>query len=216
MPPVVPVLRSLSHHCFDIGPVLIKPKVGAKLGVLCSGPGSLKTSHVIGTMTTVTRCGYPLVIVSLKATAAFYIVSRGKGCLNKTITPKVDVSVRTLFRQTSGLPHVRLLGPGSVVYQGAISTVRTKVCCNFIKRVSRVIAHVGTRVGQGSVGIVTANNLTALVTNTSQAVSEISSVLALGNLLVLCRGGGKSQGPYVWGVLRVSIDTNCGVRRVTN
>lgn len=193
IPPVVFSLREVYRGCFRIGPLIINPKVGANLGVGCRGPERMNTSHVIGTVTTVRRCKDPLIVISFKATAACYCVGRGGRCVNNTVTPKVKVSARTLCSHTTGLPEVRVTHPSRVIKGGAMSTVRTKVLCNCINRIRNVMGEVGSRTSRGP-AIVTAKNLTNLVTRRSSVVSIISPFLALGNLRVVCGQGVRAVG----------------------
>lgn len=198
IPRVAAVIGLTMRGVLGGGILIIKTKVGAKLGVQVSGPTRLKDSLIISSITTVTRCPTPLLVFSLKATGAIYIVSGGGGCVKNVVCPKVKISLSSLATRTSRLNKVDVRTPRRVVKGGAARYVGDNLVCDDTTTVSKVVSHLRRRLNKRT-AIVTANKLTGGVIPRYEERVVLSSSLLLGKLTVVCGGG------HGWGVARVGV-----------
>lgn len=189
IPRVAGVIGLTTRGVLGGGTVILKPNMGAKLGVVVSGPKRLNTSRITSTITKVTNCPIPLVLVSVKATAATSIIGDGGRCMNKVVLPNMKISLSTLATETSRLDKVDVSTPERIVKGGAVRYVGDKILCDGTTTLSKVVSEVRRRLKRGT-AMITANNLTGGVIPRYGERVVLSRRLLLENLLVVCRGGG--------------------------
>ncbi len=190
---IIPPLGNVFGHTMGVickvSPVLIKPKVGAKVGLHYSSPSSIKTSLVYNYITTRRLCNDPTLVVSVKATAGVVILSGDKAFANTSVVPKMGLTLGALTRNATRLPRVDLRTPGSIVNGGAVSYVEDNTILKGTDVLSNVVSHFGRRVNR-DLPICTAKNVTPVVVPCYGRGVVLGRGLVLRNLGVLCGGGG--------------------------
>lgn len=79
-----------------VSPVVIKPKIGANVGVHVSGPRGVNTSYVTSYTKTCCRCNKPVLITSFNATAAFGCIATSTSIVYKLVAANVHANTTTL------------------------------------------------------------------------------------------------------------------------
>lgn len=139
VPPLHPVLMSLSRVYFGVEAFYVEPGVKTGVKVLIDNPAELGADRLVNAVAGIEKYGVPLIVVDFGTATTFDVVNAKKEYLGGLITPGVKISAEALFQRASRLPRVEIAEPERLVGRNTVQAMQSGIFYGYIGMVDGIL-----------------------------------------------------------------------------
>lgn len=140
VPPLHPVLMSLSRNYFGVEAFYVEPGVKTGLRVLIDNPAELGADRLVNAVAGIERYGAPLIIADFGTATSYDVINGKKEYLGGVISPGLKISAEALFQRASRLPRVEIAAPERVVGRNTVQAMQSGIFYGYVGQVQGILA----------------------------------------------------------------------------
>ena len=139
VPPLHPVLMSLSRNYFGVEAFYVEPGVRTGMKVLIDNPAELGADRLVNAVAGIEKFGAPLIIVDFGTATSYDVVNAKKEYLGGLISPGLKISAEALFQRASRLPRVEIAEPERLVGRNTIQAMQSGIFYGYVGMVEGIL-----------------------------------------------------------------------------
>ncbi len=132
VPPLHPVLMSLSRRFFGVDAFYVEPGVKTGVKVLIDNPAELGADRLVNAVAGIEKFGAPLIVVDFGTATSFDVINDKKEYLGGLICPGLNISAEALFQRASRLPRVEIAEPERLVGRNTVQAMQSGIFYGYI------------------------------------------------------------------------------------
>jgi type III pantothenate kinase len=132
VPPLHPVLMSLSLRFFGVDAFYVEPGVKTGVKVLIDNPAELGADRLVNAVAGIEKYGAPLIVVDFGTATSFDVINNKKEYLGGLICPGLNISAEALFQRASRLPRVEIAEPERLVGRNTVQAMQSGIFYGYI------------------------------------------------------------------------------------
>ena len=132
VPPLHPVLMSLSRRFFGVDAFYVEPGVKTGVKVLIDNPAELGADRLVNAVAGIEKFGAPLIVVDFGTATSFDVINDRKEYLGGLICPGLKISAEALFQRASRLPRVEIAEPERLVGRNTVQAMQSGIFYGYV------------------------------------------------------------------------------------
>jgi type III pantothenate kinase len=187
---VIPSINyTLQHMCaiyFAKKAMIVGPGMKTGLNILYDNPRELGADRIVSAIAAYTLYGGPCIVVDFGTATTFGAISENGDFLGGAICPGLKISAEALTLSAARLPHVELLRPDAVIAKNTIAGMQAGIIYGYAGQVDYIIRRMKKEMA-GDPKVIATGGMAKLISQESEEVSSVNSLLTLTGLNILYR-----------------------------
>lgn len=184
VPPVMPILESLTREYFGVEPLVIGPGVKTGMPIIYDNPREVGADRIVNAVAGYHKYGGPLIIVDFGTATTFCAISERGEYLGGAIAPGIGISTEALFQRASKLPRVELVKPKRIIAKNTVAGMQSGIYYGFVGQVDEIVRRMKQELGEGTKVIAT-GGLARFIDEESVEIQTVDPFLTLEGLLLI-------------------------------
>jgi type III pantothenate kinase len=185
---VVPILSrpidELSHHYFQLAPMVVGPGIRTGMRILYEDPRQVGADRIVNAIAAFRRYGGPAVLVDFGTATTFDAISPQGDYLGGAIAPGIVISLDALVSHTAKLTRVELAAPPSVVGRNTTASMQAGLVYGYVGLIEGIVGRMKAELGDGATVIAT-GGLAELIAEQTSAIDTVDQRLTLDGLRII-------------------------------
>jgi len=184
VPEINDSLRSLVNTFFKQQPYFINERSYTSLEVKTTRPAEMGTDLMANAVAAYDRYASACIIVDFGTALTFTILNNSGEILGVNIVPGLKTAIRSLFRNTSKLPEVKLELPKSVIGKDTVHSIQAGVLYGYSGLVKGMLEAIKEEL-EGDFKIIATGGLSEIITNLEGIFDDIDRELTLKGIKLI-------------------------------
>lgn len=185
VPPIIPILETLSQRYFHTKPILVGPGIKTGLNILYDNPKELGADRIVNAVAAIAEYDCPLIIIDM-GTATTFCVIDGKGnYLGGAVAPGIGISMEALFQRASKLPRIELVKTPNIICRNTVTAMQAGIFYGFVGQIDEIVTRIKAELKADNVKVIATGGLASLISSESRTIDVVDSMLTLKGLLLL-------------------------------
>lgn len=184
VPPLTPVLQSVSEKYFSGPPMVVTCALKTGLTIKYTRPEEVGADRIVNAAAAFHLYGGPIVIVDLGTATTFCVVTEKGEYLGGAIAPGMALSADALFHRTAKLPKIELAKPESIIGRDTATSMQSGVFFGYIGLINEIVDRILKDIGN-EVRVVATGGLAGLIAPECRSISMILPTLTLEGLMII-------------------------------
>jgi type III pantothenate kinase len=191
VPPLTPVLVSLSRQYLGQDPLVVEPGVKTGMPILYEPPGDVGADRIVNGVAALAAYGGPVIVVDFGTATTFDVMTRRGEYVGGVICPGVGISADALFQRAARLPRVDVRNPGRVIGRSTVSSIQAGIYFGYASMVEGIITRIRAEL-QEPARVVATGGLAETLAADIPSIEAVDPVLTLTGLrLIWARNRGR-------------------------
>jgi type III pantothenate kinase len=183
VPPLHPVLMSLSRSFFGVEAFYVEPGVKTGVKVLIDNPSELGADRLVNAVAGIEKYGAPLIVVDFGTATTFDVVNAKKEYLGGLICPGLKISADALFQRASRLPRVEIAEPERLVGRNTVQAMQSGIFYGYVGLVDGILERLLAEIPEA--GVVATGGLGRVIAPHTRHIRQQAPDLTLDGLRIL-------------------------------
>ena len=171
VPPIIPILETMSHRYFHVKPILVGPGIKTGLNILYDNPKELGADRIVN---------------AVAAIAEYDCVIDTKGnYLGGAVAPGIGISMEALFQRASKLPRIELVKTPNIICRNTVSAMQAGIYYGFVGQIDEIVKRIKEELNEQNVKVIATGGLATLIAKSSSTIDIVDPMLTLKGLLIL-------------------------------
>lgn len=185
VPPIIPILESLSRRYFSVNPILVGPGIKTGLNILYDNPKDLGADRIVNAVAAIAEYKCPLIVIDLGTATTFCVIDEKGNYLGGAVAPGISISMEALFQRASKLPRIELLKPNSIICRNTVSAMQAGIYYGFVGQIDEIVTCIKAEMKRNDIKVIATGGLATLMAGASRTIDRVDSMLTLKGLLIL-------------------------------
>lgn len=185
VPPMIPILESLSRRYFRVNPILVGPGIKTGLNILYDNPKDLGADRIVNAVAAIAEYKCPLIVIDLGTATTFCVIDEKGNYLGGAVAPGISISMEALFQRASKLPRIELVKPSSVICRNTVSAMQAGIYYGFVGQIDEIVTRIKAEMKRDDIKVIATGGLATLMSGASRTIDLVDSMLTLKGLLIL-------------------------------
>lgn len=185
VPPIIPILESLSRRYFSVNPILVGPGIKTGLNILYDNPKDLGADRIVNAVAAIAEYKCPLIVIDLGTATTFCVIDEKGNYLGGAVAPGISISMEALFQRASKLPRIELLKPNSIICRNTVSAMQSGIYYGFVGQIDEIVTRIKAEMKRNDIKVIATGGLATLMAGASRTIDRVDSMLTLKGLLIL-------------------------------
>ena len=192
VPPLTPVLVSLSRQYLGREPLVVEPGVRTGMPILYEPASDVGADRIVNGVAALAAYGAPVVVVDFGTATTFDVITARGEYAGGVICPGVGISADALFQRAARLPRVDVRNPGRVIGRSTVASIQSGLYFGYAAMVEGIIARIRAELGE-PVRVVATGGLASTLAADVPSIEEVDPVLTLTGLRLIWE---RNRGPH--------------------
>jgi type III pantothenate kinase len=184
VPPLTPVLVSLSRQYLGQEPLVVEPGVRTGMPILYEPPGDVGADRIVNGVAAFAAFGGPVIVVDFGTATTFDVVTRKGEYLGGVICPGIGISADALFQRAARLPRVDVRHPGRVIGRSTVASMQAGLYFGYAGMVEALLARIKAELGEPA-RVVATGGLAETLAAEIPGIEAVDPVLTLTGLRLI-------------------------------
>jgi type III pantothenate kinase len=184
VPPLTPVLVTLSRQYLGQEPLVVEPGVKTGMPILYEPPGDVGADRIVNGVAAFAAYGGPVIVVDFGTATTFDVVTRKGEYVGGVICPGVGISADALFQRAARLPRVDIRNPGRVVGRTTVASIQSGLYFGYAAMVEGIIGRIRSELDE-AVRVVATGGLAETLAADVPSIEAVDPVLTLTGLRLI-------------------------------
>ena len=185
VPPIIPILESLSRRYFSVNPILVGPGIKTVLNILYDNPKDLGADRIVNAVAAIAEYKCPLIVIDLGTATTFCVIDEKGNYLGGAVAPGISISMEALFQRASTLPRIELLKPNYIICRNTVSAMQAGIYYGFVGQIDEIVTRIKAEMKRNDIKVIATGGLATLMAGASRTIDRVDSMLTLKGLLIL-------------------------------
>lgn len=185
VPPIIPILESLSKRYFHVTPILVGPGIKTGLNILYDNPRELGADRIVNAVAAIAEYNCPLIVIDMGTATTFCVIDEKGNYLGGAVAPGIGISMEALFQRASKLPRIELLKTKSVICKNTVSAMQAGIYYGFVGQIDEIVKRIKAEMKREDIKVIATGGLAALLAKESKTIDVVDAMLTLKGLLIL-------------------------------
>ncbi len=185
VPPIIPILESLSKRYFHVTPILVGPGIKTGLNILYDNPRELGADRIVNAVAAIAEYNCPLIVIDMGTATTFCVIDEKGNYLGGAVAPGIGISMEALFQRASKLPRIELLKTKSVICKNTVSAMQAGIYYGFVGQIDEIVKRIKAEMKREDIKVIATGGLAALLSKESKTIDVVDAMLTLKGLLIL-------------------------------
>jgi type III pantothenate kinase len=185
---VVPILSrpidELSHHYFQMAPMVVGPGIRTGMRILYEDPRQVGADRIVNAIAAYRRYGGPAVLVDFGTATTFDAISAHGDYLGGAIAPGIVISLDALVAHTAKLTRVELLAPPAVIGRNTNASMQAGLVYGYVGLIEGIVARMKREL-DGEAKVIATGGLAELIAAQTEAIDSVDQRLTLDGLRII-------------------------------
>ncbi len=185
---VVPILSrpidEMSHHYFQMAPMVIGPGIRTGMRILYEDPRQVGADRIVNAIAAFRRYGGPAVLVDFGTATTFDAISTQGDYLGGAIAPGLVISLDALVAHTAKLTRVDLVAPPVVIGRNTTASMQAGLVYGYVGLIEGVVGRMKKELGD-SAKVIATGGLAELISSQTTAIDTVDQRLTLDGLRII-------------------------------
>lgn len=184
VPPLLPVLKEMSHKYFQVNSLIVGPETKTGLSILYDNPKDVGADRIANAVAGFEKFGGPLIIVDFGTAITFDVVSEKAEYLGGLIFPGISISMEALFNKAAKLPRVEMISPKRVIGKNTEESVQAGAVYGYAGLVDNVVKKIQKEIRKET-KVISTGGQAELIAKHSSVIQENCPLLTLEGLKII-------------------------------
>lgn len=184
VPPLTPVLVTLSRQYLGHDPLVVEPGVRTGMPILYEPPSDVGADRIVNGVAAFALYGGPVIVVDFGTATTFDVVTRKGEYVGGVICPGVGISADALFQRAARLPRVDVRHPGRVIGRSTVGSIQAGLFFGYASLVEGLIARIKAELAEPA-KVVATGGLAETLAAELPSLDAVDSVLTLNGLRLI-------------------------------
>ena len=185
VPPIIPILESLSRRYFHVNPILVGPGIKTGLNILYDNPKELGADRIVNAVAAIAEYHCPLIVIDMGTATTFCVIDEKGSYLGGAVAPGIGISMEALFRCASKLPRIELVKTESVICKNTVSAMQAGIYYGFVGQIDEVVRRIKAEMKRDDIKVIATGGLASLFAKAASQIDIVDPMLTLKGLLIL-------------------------------
>ena len=185
VPPIIPILESLSKRYFHVTPILVGPGIKTGLNILYDNPRELGADRIVNAVAAIAEYNCPLIVIDMGTATTFCVIDEKGNYLGGAVAPGIGISMEALFQRASKLPRIELLKTKSVICKNTVSAMQAGIYYGFVGQIDEIVKRIKAEMKREDIKVIATGGLASLLSKESKTIDVVDAMLTLKGLLIL-------------------------------
>ena len=172
VPPIIPILESLSRRYFSVNPILVGPGIKTGLNILYDNPKDLGADRIVNAVAAIAEYKCPLIVIDLGTATTFCVIDEKGNYLGGAVAPGISISIE-------------LLKPNSIICRNTVSAMQAGIYYGFVGQIDEIVTRIKAEMKRNDIKVIATGGLATLMAGASRTIDRVDSMLTLKGLLIL-------------------------------
>ena len=172
VPPIIPILESLSRRYFSVNPILVGPGIKTGLNILYDNPKDLGADRIVNAVAAIAEYKCPLIVIDLGTATTFCVIDEKGNYLGGAVAPGISISME-------------LLKPNSIICRNTVSAMQAGIYYGFVGQIDEIVTRIKAEMKRNDIKVIATGGLATLMAGASRTIDRVDSMLTLKGLLIL-------------------------------
>jgi type III pantothenate kinase len=193
VPPLTPVLVTLSRQYLGHDPFVVEPGVRTGMPILYEPPGDVGADRIVNGVAAFAAFGGPVIVVDFGTATTFDVVTKKGEYLGGVICPGIGISADALFQRAARLPRVDIRNPGKVIGRSTVGSMQAGLYFGYASMVEGLIARIRAELGEPA-RVVATGGLAESMAGDIPSIEAVDPALTLTGLRLIWERNRASGG----------------------
>jgi type III pantothenate kinase len=184
VPPVMPVLETMTIKYFGMKPLIVGPGVKTAMTIKYDNPKEVGADRIVNAIAAYEMYGGPLIVVDFGTATTFDAISKEGEYLGGAIAPGIGISTEALYTRAAKLPRIELVKPKAVIGKNTVTSMQSGIIFGFAGQTEGIITRMKKEIG-GKVYVIATGGLAELISKESGSIDKINPNLTLEGLRII-------------------------------
>ncbi len=185
VPPIIPILESLSRRYFHVNPILVGPGIKTGLNILYDNPKELGADRIVNAVAAIAEYSCPLIVIDMGTATTFCVIDEKGNYLGGAVAPGIGISMEALFQRASKLPRIELVKTSSVICKNTVSAMQAGIYYGFVGQIDEIVKRIKMEMKRDDIKVIATGGLASLFSKASAQIDVVDPMLTLKGLLIL-------------------------------
>lgn len=185
VPPIIPILESLSKRYFHVTPILVGPGIKTGLNILYDNPRELGADRIVNAVAAIAEYNCPLIVIDMGTATTFCVIDEKGNYLGGAVAPGIGISMEALFQRASKLPRIELLQTKSVICKNTVSAMQAGIYYGFVGQIDEIVKRIKAEMKREDIKVIATGGLASLLSKETKTIDVVDAMLTLKGLLIL-------------------------------
>ncbi len=185
VPPIIPILQTLSERYFHVKPILVGPGIKTGMNILYDNPKELGADRIVNAVAVINKYGGPAIIIDMGTATTFCVINEKCQYLGGAVAPGIGISMEALFQRASKLPRIELKKVPSCICKNTVSAMQAGIYYGFVGQIDGIVNRIKEEMEMPDVTVIATGGLAALISSGSTTIDIVDPMLTLDGLLIL-------------------------------
>ena len=186
VPPLTPVLVSLSRQYLGQDPLVVEPGVRTGMPILYEPASDVGADRIVNGVAAFATYGGPVVVVDFGTATTFDVVTKKGEYAGGVICPGIGISADALFQRAARLPRVDVRKPATVIGQDTVGAMQSGLFYGYVELVDGLVRRMRTELPDGGTAVVIATGgLAGVLATATASIQQVDQNLTLDGLRLI-------------------------------
>ena len=185
VPPIIPILETMSHRYFHVKPILLGPGIKTGLNILYDNPKELCADRIVNAVAAIAEYDCPLIIIDMGTATTFCVIDTKGNYLGGAVAPGIGISMEALFQRASKLPRIELVKTPNIICRNTVSAMQAGIYYGFVGQIDEIVKRIKEELNEQNVKVIATGGLATLIAKSSSTIDIVDPMLTLKGLLIL-------------------------------
>jgi len=184
VPPLDPVLESLSIELFGVPALFIDHESIADLPIRIDHPAEVGADRILNALAARERYGAPAIVVDFGTATTFDVVSPAGEYAGGVIVPGAGISAEALFLRAARLPRVEIRRPARVVGRSTVQSMQSGLYFGYLSLIEGILERIRVELGQPRIPVIATGGLASVFQHEKSLFTVVDPDLTLDGLVL--------------------------------
>jgi type III pantothenate kinase len=194
VPPLTPVLVSLSRQYLGLEPLVVEPGVRTGMPILYEPASDVGADRIVNGVAAFAVYGGPVVVVDFGTATTFDVVTKKGEYAGGVICPGIGISADALFQRAARLPRVDIRKPAQVIGRSTVASIQSGLYFGYAAMVEGIIGRIRAELGERA-RVVATGGLAETMAADIPSIEAVDPVLTLTGLRLIWERNRTEAGP---------------------